>query len=81
MVIAWQVPWEHSPNPNLVDRQAAFQGHRKSDHIHRLPVLWSKECHCPSAEGQMLLHHTGELPCSWEDTWKCVGTQRGLCSK
>lgn len=20
------------------------------------------ECHCPSAEGQMLLHHTGEYP-------------------
>lgn len=60
MVTARQVPWENSPNTNFVDREAAFQGHRKSDHICRQPSLWSKEYHCHSAEGQMLLHHTGE---------------------
>lgn len=66
MVITGQVPWEHSPNTNLVAREAAFQGHGKSDHIHRNPALWSQECHCPSAEGQMLLHLTGEYPAAWK---------------
>lgn len=65
MVIAGQVPWEHSPNTNLVAREAALQGHRKRDHIRRYPALWSKECHCPSA-GQMLLHLTGEYPAAWK---------------
>lgn len=29
MVVAGQVPWENSPNTNLVAREAAFQGHKE----------------------------------------------------
>jgi len=80
MVMAVWGPWENSPTTNVVEKLPSRHAGRAIMIVGTQHSL-ARNMTVSSVEGQMLLHHTVEYRAVMEDTRKCVGTQKDICSK